>query len=86
MDMCAAYHVKKLRWYLLIMLAVGIPISMAMSVINPMPATNDYNKMFLENQEIDWSFAILGNNPEAAIVSLVIYHIVAYGTAVYVIR
>jgi hypothetical protein len=86
MDMYAAYHVKKLRWYLLIMLAVGIPLSVAMSAINPMPEADDYDNLFLENQEIDWGYALLGENPEAAIASLIIYHAVAYALAVYLIR
>ena len=86
MDVYAAYHVKKLRWYLLIMFTVGIPLSIAMSAVNPMPETDDYDEIFLENQEIDWSYAILGSNPNAAIVSIVIYHVVAYALAIFLIR
>ena len=86
MDMYAAYHVKKLRWYLLIMFAVGIPLSIAMSAVNPMPEADDYDKLILENQEVDWRYALLGENPEAAIASLVIYHVVAYALAIYIIR
>ena len=86
MDMYAAYHVKKLRWYLLIMFAVGIPLSIAMSAVNPMLEADDYDKIFLENQEMDWGYAFLGNNPNAAIASMVIYHVVAYALAIFLIR
>lgn len=87
MDMYAAYHIKKLRWYLLITLGVGIPLSMVMGVVNPIPETDEYNqKIFLENQKIDWEYAILGDNPENAIASFVIHNIVAYALAVYLIR
>lgn len=87
MDMYAAYHVKKLRWYLLIMLGVGIPLSMAMGVVNPMQEADEYHKkIFLDNQEIDWGYAFLGENPETAIASIVIQSIVVYAVAVYLIR
>ena len=86
MDIVASYRVKRLRWYLLIMLAVGIPLSIAMNAISPMPTSEDYDKMFLENQEIDWGHIILGDEPEVAIASWIIYQGIVYALAVYLIR
>jgi len=87
MDLYAAYHIKKLRWYLLIFLGVTIPLSMAMSTVNPTPETNEYaQKLVLDSQEIDWGYAILGNNPENAVVTFVIQNVVGYALAVYLIR
>ena len=86
MDMYAAYHIKKLRWYLLIMICVGIPMSILSSAVNPMPDQNDMDKILLENQEINWEYVFLGENPELSIVTTIIYQAVAFGLAVYLIR
>jgi len=87
LDLYAAYHIKKLRWYLLIMLAIGIAASTITSVINPMPEIDEYDeKLFLENQEIDWGYVFLGNNPEVAIALMVINQGIVLAIAVYVIR
>jgi len=86
MDIYAAYHVKRLRWYLLIMICVGIPMSIISSAVNPMPNESDMDKLILENQEINWEYAILGENPEVTIATTIIYHAVAFAVAVYLIR
>ncbi len=86
MDLYAAYHIKKLRWYLLIMLVIGIPLSIISSVVNPMPETFDEGKLFLENQEINWEYAILGENPSLTIATTIIYQAIVFGVAVYIIR
>ena len=86
MDIYAAYHVKRLRWYLLIMICVGIPMSIVASAVNPMPSENEMEKLVLENQEINWGYAILGENPELTITITIIYNVIAYALAVYLIR
>ena len=87
MDLYAAYNIKKLRWYLLIFLGVTIPLSMAVGVLHPMPEMDEYEqKLLLENQEIDWGYAFLGDNPENGIIAFVIQMTVAYALAVYLIR
>jgi hypothetical protein len=69
------------------MLAVGIAASTITSVINPMPEIDEYDeKLFLKNQEIDWSYVFLGDNPEVAIASMVINQGIVLVIAVYVIR
>jgi hypothetical protein len=85
MDLYAAYHIKKLRWYLLIILAVGLAMGMVSSVINPMDEI-DETRIISENQEIDWNYVFLGENPEAAIAAFVINQIVVLGVAVFFIR
>ncbi len=87
MDMYAAYHIKKLRWYLLIFLGVTIPLSMAIGVVYPISEINGYDqKLLLDNQEIDLGYAILGDDPITAITLIVIQNAVGYSLAVYLIR
>ncbi len=87
MDIYAAYHIKKLRWYLLIMLGVGFALSIVTSAINPMPEIDEYNdKLILENKEIDWSYVFLGENPEVAIATTIMYQAIVVAIAVYLIR
>jgi len=86
MDIYAAYHIKKLRWYLIIMLGVGLTMSLISSVVNPMPDSFDEEKFVLENNEINWEYAILGESPILTIASMIIYQAVVLAVAVYLIR
>lgn len=86
MDIYAAYHVKKLRWYLLIMICVGIPMSIISSAVNPMPDESNMEKLVLENQEINWEYVMLGENPEVTITTIIINQAIVYAVAVYLIR
>jgi hypothetical protein len=51
-----------------------------------MPGENEMEKLVLEIQEINWEYAILGENPELTIATTIIYHVIAYALAVYLIR
>ncbi len=87
MDLYAAYHIKKLRWYLLIFLGVTIPFNMALGVVYPMSEIEEYDqRLFFENQEIDWGYVALGDNYDNVIITLVIQMTVAFSLAVYLIR
>lgn len=85
MDLYAVYHVKKLRWYLLIMLGVGAMLTGGAELIYPQESRYD-ESMFLENKEIDWAYVTLGENPELTIISIIIHNAVVYTIAVYLIR
>ena len=85
MDLYAAYHIKKLRWYLVIMILVGIPLGITLDTVFPQAQPSDYDKMILE-EEINWSYLFLGDNPNDAIVSWIIYQVIVYLVAVYIIR
>lgn len=85
MDLYAAYHVKKLRWYLLIMLGAGAVLTGGAELINPQENRYD-ESMFLENKEIDLAYIMLGENPELTIISIIIHNAVVYSIAVYLIR
>ena len=61
-------------------------MSIISSAVNPMPDESDMDKLILENQEINWEYAILGENPEVTIATTIIYHAVAFAVAVYLIR
>lgn len=87
MDIVAAYRVKKLRWYLLIFIGYGSVSTLIQSIINPMDeSTTYYEKIYSEINGYDWSYAILGSNPELSIASIVIHNAIAYAIAVYLIR
>ena len=87
MDIVASYRVKKLRWYLLIFIGYGSISTLIQSTINPMDETSVYNeKIYSEINGYDWSYAVLGNNPELAIASMIIHNAIAYVIAVYLIR
>lgn len=87
MDLYAAYHIKKLRWYLVIFLGVTIPLDIAIGMVYPFPEINDYDqKLLLDDQEIDWSYAVLGDEPEKAIALIIIQNAIAFALAVYLIR
>ena len=85
LDLYAAYHIKKLRWYLLIMILLGFGLSGLTSVINPANEYDPDNLMTIDGQ-IDWGYAILGENPALAIASSVIYQGIVFAVSVYVIR
>jgi len=86
LDLYAAYHIKKLRWYLLVMIVLGLGLSAVSSVVNPNIDQYDPDKLILENQEIDWGYALLGENPEITIASTVIYQAIVFAVAIYIIR
>jgi len=68
------------------MICVGIPMSIISSAVNPMPDQSDMEKLMLDNQEINWEYVILGENPEVTIAITIIYHAIAFAIAVYLIR
>ena len=87
MDIYAAYHVKKLRWYLLIMLGVAAALSGMGAVINPFDEPVIYNEQFLtEDGQVDWGYAMFGDNVELGIAWLVISQAIVYAIVVFLIR
>lgn len=86
MDMYAAYHIKKLRLYSLIYIAVTIPLSMVLGIVFPLTEIGMYDQgLFLNNPVINWDYNV-EDNSENTIMSLVIQMIVSYSLAVYLIR
>jgi len=86
LDLYAAYKIKKLRWYLLIMLLVGIPLSLGLELAFPTTMPDDYDKIFMENQEIDWGYIFLGDTSEDEIILGIIFQVVVLALAVFLIR
>lgn len=87
MDMYAAYHIEKLRLYLIIFLGVTIPLGMAIGTVYPVLDIDEYDqKLLLDDPEIDWSYAVLGGEPEYAITLILIQNVIGYALAVYLIR
>ena len=68
------------------MFAAGLPLSVAMETINPIPKDERYDLILLENQEINWEYVFFGEDPGRVIASLVIYQAIVYALAVYLIR
>jgi hypothetical protein len=86
LDLYAAYHIKKLRWYLLIMILVGFAMSGIASAINPPMTDIDEDRIFTIHGELNWEYLILGENPELTIATTIVYQAVVFGIAVYLIR
>ena len=86
MDLYAAYHVKKLRWYILIILGVGLALTGITEAINPMQDIRYDESVMLQNTEIDWTYVMLGDNPELVITTIIIHNAIVYAVAVYCIR
>jgi len=86
LDLYAAYHIKKLRWYLLIMILVGFAMSGIASAVNPPMTDIDEDRIFTIHGELNWEYLILGENPELTIATTIIYQAVVFGIAVYLIR
>ena len=85
LDLYAAYHIKKLRMYLLIMILTGLAMSVVGEVINPsglseqpMSSNNDLNPDFGE--------VMFGPNPEVSVVLIMFDTAIAYVIAIYFIR
>lgn len=85
MDLYAAYHIKKLRRYLLIMIGVGIAMSVAESLVVPSGLEDEplYNS---NGEEIDWGKIMFGPDPQITIAVIVIDSAIAYIVAIYFIR
>jgi hypothetical protein len=86
MDLYAAYHVKKLRWYILIILGIGLALTGITEAINPMQDIRYDESVMLQNTEIDWTYVMLGDNPELVITTIIIHNAIVYAVAVYCIR
>ncbi len=87
MDIVASYRVKRMRWYLLIFIGFGAISSLVQSFVYPLDEASTYGeKIYSEVNGIDWSYAVLGDNPELGILSIIIHNAIAYLIAVYLIR
>ena len=86
LDLYAAYHIKKLRWYLLIMILVGAAMSGISSAVNPPMQEIDEDRIMTIHGDINWEYLMLGENPELTIATTIIYQVVVFAVAVYLIR
>lgn len=86
LDLYAAYHIKKLRWYLLIMIASGIVIGTITSVIAPESQDYDPERLVSFDGNIDWAYAILGENPGLSLAIIIANQAISLAIAVYIIR
>ena len=86
MDMYAAYHIKKLRWYLLIMIGLGIAIGVVGETVNPTELADDPTLYVDDYGKIDWVVMYFGENPEISISLMIVGTVITYAVAVYLIR
>jgi len=86
LDLYAAYHIKKLRWYLLILISSGIILGTITSFVVPQEYEYDLDRLMSVDGQLNWQYAILGENPETAIASIVVNQGITLAIAVYVIR
>ena len=86
LDLYAAYQVKRLRWYIVIILASAIVVSIVMSLIVPQMDEYDPDKLLAIDGQLNWEYAMFGENPELGIASMLITEGILIAIAVYVIR
>ena len=86
LDLYSAYHIKKLRWYLLVMIVTGIIISTITSLVGPQEEDYDQDKMMNGKGDLDWGYMFWGENPERVIGTMIASNAVSLGVSVYVIR
>lgn len=86
LDLYAAYHIKKLRWYLGIMILVSLGLSTLSSVVVPTGQEYDEKKILTNDGQLNWNYLILGENPGLAISMIILHQSVSFAIAVYLIR
>jgi len=86
LDLYAAYQVKKLRWYIVIILASAIVVSIIMSLVTPPIDEYDPDKLLTEDGQLNWEYAMFGENRELGIANYLITEGILIAIAVYVIR
>ncbi len=87
MDIIASYRVKRLRWYLLIIIVFNAVSTGVQSAVNPFDEASEYDqKVFSEETGFDWGYAVLGSSPELTIYGLIVHTAITYAIAVFLIR
>ena len=86
MDMYAAYHVKKLRWYLLIIIGLGIAMIAVSEAVMPSSLTDEPMNAFNDDGEIDWFKVMFGSDPQTAIALMLVEMAITFVVAIYFIR
>jgi len=86
LDLYSAYHIKRLRWYLLVMIATSIVISIATSLLGPQTEDYDPDKIMNSQGDLDWSYMFWGEDPGRVIGTMIASNAVSLGVSVFVIR
>ena len=86
LDLYAAYQVKRLRWYIVIILASAIVVSIIMSLVIPSIDEYDPDKLLAGDGQINWEYMMFGDNSELGIANFLITEGILIAIAVYVIR
>ncbi|MCH9658759.1 hypothetical protein K0U27_08760 [archaeon] len=83
-DLYAAYHIKKLRWYLLIMIGLGFAMMTVSELINP----SDWETQIGLDAEYDESSMMMGDDADyyTDIALFIVSTAIEIGIAVYLIR
>jgi hypothetical protein len=86
MDMYAAYHIKKLRWYLLIMIGLSIAMGVVGEIVSPTDWTEDSTLYINDDDDVNWNGMGFEENPDVSIALILGNLVVTYALAVYLIR
>jgi len=86
LDLYSAYHIKRLRWYLLVMIATSIVISTITSLVGPQAEDYDQDRIMNMQGDLDWGYLFWGENPGRVIGTMIASNAVSLGVSVYVIR
>lgn len=85
MDLYAAYHIKKLRWYLLITIVFGLVMGVISEVANPNELTADPS-LYGDNEKLKLDAVMFGQNPEITKTLIIVNIVLTWAVAVYLIR
>lgn len=85
LDLYAAYHIKKLRMYLLIMIITGLAMSVVGEVVNP-SGLSDQSTTSSDEINPDFGETVFGSSPETSIAIMIVDTAIAYAIAIYFIR
>jgi hypothetical protein len=85
LDLYAAYHIKKLRMYMLIMILTGLAMSVVGEVINP-SGLSEQPMTPGDELNLDLGKVMFGPNPETSIAIMIADTAIAYIIAIYFIR
>ena len=68
------------------MIATGIVIGVITSVVAPQTENNDPDKIMTIDGQIDWEYAIYGENPALTVTTWIVNQAIVLAIAVYLIR
>ena len=86
LDLYAAYHIKKLRWYLLIMILTGFGSGLLYSAVIPEYTFDESSFFDVESFEIDWIQIMFRTDHPLGPTMFFVNQVIVLSVAIYIIR